>query len=51
MVLDTTLSPMGDPNGPTAQMRAVGDDFTSHGNVSIVADTEGNMIGLDSTTE
>ena len=30
-VLDTTLSPMDDPNDPTAQMRAFGDDFTSHG--------------------
>lgn len=102
-VLDTTLSPMGDPNDPTAQMRAFGDDFTSHGaggalvklehaspgpggsmvyfscndcaveearvpaaggtivrqkfsigdhgSVSIVTDTEGNMIGLHSTTE
>ncbi|MCC5948794.1 MAG: VOC family protein [Nitriliruptoraceae bacterium] len=30
-VLDTTLSPMGDPTDPTAQMRAFGDDFTSHG--------------------
>jgi uncharacterized protein len=101
-VLDTTLAPMGDPNDPTAQMRAFGDDFTSHGaggalvklqhaspglggsmvyfscddcaveearvpaaggsivrpkfsigdhgDVSIVTDTEGNMIGLHSTT-
>jgi uncharacterized protein len=100
MVLDTKLSPMGDPNDPTAQMRAFGDDFTSHGaggalvklaytqpgpggsmvyfscndcaveaarvaaaggsvvrpkfsigehgSVSIVTDTEGNMIGLHS---
>jgi uncharacterized protein len=30
-VLDTTLSPMDDPTNPTAQMRAFGDDFTSHG--------------------
>ena len=30
-VLDTTLSPMNDPNDPTTQMRAFGDDFTSHG--------------------
>ena len=30
-VLDTTVSPMDDPNDPTAQMRAFGDDFTSHG--------------------
>jgi uncharacterized protein len=30
-VLDTTLSPMDDTNDPTAQMRAFGDDFTSHG--------------------
>ena len=30
-VLDTTLTPMDDPNDPTAQMRAFGDDFTSHG--------------------
>jgi len=30
-VLDTTLSPMDDANDPTAQMRAFGDDFTSHG--------------------
>jgi predicted enzyme related to lactoylglutathione lyase len=30
-VLDTTLSPMDDPNDPSAQMRAFGDDFTSHG--------------------
>ncbi len=101
-VLDTTLAAMDDPNDPTAQMRAFGDDFTSHGAggalvkleyarpgpggsmvyfacddcaveearvaaaggsvvrpkfsigdhgaVSIVADTEGNMIGLHSTT-
>jgi uncharacterized protein len=101
-VLDTKLSPMDDPNDPTAQMRAFGDDFTSHGAggalvklaytqpgpggsmvyfscndcaveaarvtaaggsivrpkfsigehgaVSIVTDTEGNMIGLHSVT-
>ena len=30
-VLDTKLSPMDDPNNPTAQMRGFGDDFTSHG--------------------
>lgn len=30
-VLDTTLSPMTDPNDPTAEMLAFGDDFTSHG--------------------
>lgn len=30
-VLDTTLSPMDDPNDPTAQMRAFGDDYASHG--------------------
>ena len=100
-VLDTTLSPMDDPNDPSAQMRAFVDDFTSHGAggalvklehagpgpggsmvyftcadcaveearvptaggsvvrskfpigdhgfVSIVTDTEGNMIGLHST--
>jgi uncharacterized protein len=101
-VLDTTLSPMDDPNDSTVQMRAFGDDFTSqgaggalvkleharpgpggsmvyftcedcdveatrvpaaggsivrpkfpigdHGFVSIVTDTEGNMIGLHSVT-
>lgn len=101
-VLQTTLSAMDDPNDPTAQMRAFGDDFVSHGaggalvkleyaspgpggsmvyfacddcaveearveaaggsvvrskfsigdhgNVSIVTDTEGNMIGLHSVT-
>lgn len=101
-VLDTTLSPMDDPIDPTAQMRAFGDDFASHGaggalvklaytqpgpggsmvyfscddcvveqdrvvaaggtivrpkfsigdhgSVSIVTDTEGNMIGLHSPT-
>jgi uncharacterized protein len=101
-VLDTKLSPMGDPNDPTAQMRAFGDDYTTHGaggalvklayaqpgpggsmvyfscencaveearvsaaggsivrpkfsigehgSVSIVTDTEGNMIGLHSAT-
>lgn len=101
-VLDTKLSPMDDPNDPTAQMRGFGDDFTSHGaggalvkleytkpgpggsmvyfscddcaveearvsaaggvivrpkfsigehgSVSIVTDTEGNMIGLHSVT-
>jgi uncharacterized protein len=100
-VLDTRLSPMDDPNDLTAQMRAFGDDFTSHGaggalvklehtrpgpggsmvyfscadcaveearvspaggtivrskfpigdhgSVSIVIDTEGNLIGLHST--
>ncbi len=100
-LLDTTLTPMDDPNDPTAQMRAFGDDFTSHGaggalvkldhaqpgpggsmvyfacddcaveearvaaaggsvvrpkfsigdhgDVSIITDTEGNMIGLHST--
>ncbi len=99
-VLDTTLQPMDDPTDPTVQMRAFGDDFTSHGAggalvklefakpgpggsmvyfscddceveqgrveaaggsivrpkyaigehgfVSIVSDTEGNMIGLHS---
>jgi uncharacterized protein len=30
-VLNTTLLPMDDPNDPSAQMRAFGDDFTSHG--------------------
>ena len=30
-VLDTALSPMDDPTNPTAQMRAFGDDFISHG--------------------
>lgn len=30
-VLDTTLTPMGDPNDDTVEMRAFGDDFTSHG--------------------
>lgn len=30
-VLDTTLSPMDDPNDSTAQMLAFGDDFSSHG--------------------
>lgn len=30
-LLDTTLSPMDDPNDPTAKMRAFGDDFISHG--------------------
>lgn len=30
-VLDTELSPMDDPTNPTAQMRAFGDDYTSHG--------------------
>ena len=101
-VLATTLSPMTDPNDPTAQMLGFGDDFTSHGAggalvkleysqpgpggsmvyfscddcaveearvpalggtivrpkfsigdhgfVSIVTDTEGNMVGLHSLT-
>ena len=101
-VLDTTLASMDDPNDPTAQMRAFGDDYSSHGAggalvklehaqpgpggsmvyfscadcaveearvaaaggsvvrpkfsigdhgfVSIITDTEGNMIGLHSTT-
>ena len=101
-VLDTTLSPMDDPNDPAVQMRAFGDDFNSHGAggalvkveharpgsggsmvyfscndcaveedrvsaaggavvrpkfsigehgfVSIITDTEGNMIGLHSMT-
>lgn len=31
MVLDIELSPMGDPNDPTVQMRSFGDDFASHG--------------------
>jgi uncharacterized protein len=30
-VLDTTLTSMDDPTDPTAQMRAFGDDFVSHG--------------------
>ncbi len=30
-VLDTTLQSMDDPNDPSVQMRAFGDDFTSHG--------------------
>jgi uncharacterized protein len=30
-VLNTKLSSMDDPNDPTAQMRAFGDDFISHG--------------------
>jgi hypothetical protein len=101
-VLDTHLSAMDDPNDPLAQMRAFGDDFSSHGAggalvklaytqpgpggsmvyfscddcaveearvvdaggtvvrpkfsigehgaVSIVTDTEGNMIGLHSVS-
>lgn len=101
-VLDTELSPMGDPNDATVVMRAFGDDFTSHGAggalvkleyatpgpggsmiyfscgdcaveearvtsaggsvvkskysigdhgfVSIISDTEGNMVGLHSMT-
>jgi uncharacterized protein len=101
-VLDTKLNSMDDPNDPTAQMRAFGDDFSSHGAggalvklqysqpgpggsmvyfscadcaveegrvvaaggqvvrskfaigghgfVSIVTDTEGNMIGLHSVS-
>jgi uncharacterized protein len=99
-VLAITLTPMDDPNDPTAQMQGFGDDFVSHGAggalvkleysqpgpggsmvyfscddcsveesrvvpaggtvirskfsigehgfVSIVADTEGNLIGLHS---
>ncbi len=101
-VLDTALSPIDDTDDPTAQMRAFGDDFASHGAggalvkldyaqpgpggsmvyftcddcaveesrvcaaggsivrpkfsigehgfVSIVTDTEGNMIGLHSVS-
>lgn len=101
-VLDTTLSPMGDPTDPTVLMRSFGDNFASHGAggalvkldfakpgpggsmvyfscddcaveearvegaggsivrpkysigehgfVSIVTDTEGNMVGLHSAT-
>lgn len=30
-VLDTKLTPMGDPNDSTVVMRAFGDDFASHG--------------------
>ena len=30
-VLGTVLSPMDDPNDPTAEMRVFADDFTSHG--------------------
>lgn len=30
-VLDTKLSPMGDPNDATVEMRSFGDDFASHG--------------------
>lgn len=30
-VLDTKLTPMGDPNDSSVLMRAFGDDFTSHG--------------------
>jgi len=30
-VLDTKLSPMGDPNDATVVMRSFGDDFASHG--------------------
>ncbi|MEM9035576.1 MAG: VOC family protein [Actinomycetota bacterium] len=30
-VLDTTLASMDDPNDPSAEMRAFGDDFASHG--------------------
>lgn len=102
-VLDTQLTPMGDPNDSTVLMRAFGDDFTSHGAggalvklefaspgpggsmvyfscgdcaveearvvaaggavvkpkysigdhgfVSIISDTEGNMVGLHSMGE
>ena len=30
-VLETSLTSMDDPNDPSAQMRAFGDDFASHG--------------------
>lgn len=30
-VLETKLTPMGDPNDSTVLMRAFGDDFSSHG--------------------
>jgi len=101
-VLDTSLSPMGDPNDASVVMRSFGDDFASHGAggalvkleyarpgpggsmvyftcddcaveegrataaggsivkskysigehgfVSIIGDTEGNMVGLHSAT-
>ncbi|MFK8024174.1 MAG: VOC family protein [Ilumatobacter sp.] len=101
-VLQTQLTSMDDPNDPTAQMRAFGDDFVSHGaggalvkleyatpgpggamvyfacddcsvelarveaaggtvvrpkfsigehgNVAIMTDTEGNMVGLHSNS-
>lgn len=42
-VLDTELSPMDDPSNPDAQMRAFGDDFTSHG-------AGGALVQLDHTT-
>ncbi|MFK7919263.1 MAG: VOC family protein [Ilumatobacter sp.] len=30
-MLDTTLTPMGDPNDASVEMRSFGDDFASHG--------------------
>ncbi len=30
-MLNTKLTPMGDPNDPTVEMRGFGDDFSSHG--------------------
>ena len=41
-LLDTTLSTMDDPNDPTAQMRAFGDDFSSHG-------ASGTLVKLEYT--
>ena len=45
-VLDTTLSPMSDPNDPTAQMCAFGDDFTSHGAGGALVKLEYTRPGL-----
>ena len=42
-VLATELTPMGDPNDETVQMRSFGDDFASHG-------AGGALVKLDVAT-
>ena len=44
-VLDTALSPMDDPNDPTAQMRGFGDDFASHGAGGALVELEDTQPG------
>jgi hypothetical protein len=44
-LLDTTLTPMDDPNDPSARMMAFGDDFASHGAGGALVQLDGARPG------